>query len=547
MTAIVTRIKPNLYKDSVALMRVAEKLLTDPAISRATLVMATPANKDILQEAGLLSSEADGAAPSDLIVVIEGEDNAAITAAFALVDTSLQGGSQAGGSAVQEVTPKTLGMALTERVAADNTHLAAANLVQISVPGAYAGAEALKALKAGLNVFLFSDNVPLEQERAIKQLAQARGLLVMGPDCGTAIISGVPLGFANVVRRGSIGLIGASGTGLQEISSQIHVMGAGVSHAIGTGGRDVKAEIGGITMLMALDLLAADADTKVIGMVSKPPAPEVMARVIERAGQAGKPVVVVFLGGAAMAVPDNVTQTDTLYACAAACVAAAHAGESAGEPAGEPAVQRGSAPAPAAIAPRMAPGAALGPLPAQSATQSRDPARRWLRGLFSGGTFCTEAQVALRILGLPCWSNVPLDSARVLPGLQRSREHTMLDLGDDDFTVGKPHPMIDPSTRIARIAQEAADPETAVLLLDIVLGYAGHLDPAGALSAPIMQARTKRDLAVVAFVCGTEQDPQVRSQQEATLKAAGCLVASSSTQAVQWAAALLRPAKSHQP
>ena len=534
MTAIVTRIKPNLYKDSVALMRIAEKLLTDPAITRATLVMATAANKDILQEAGLLTTEADGAAPSDLIVVIEGGDSAAISAAFALVDVSLLGGSQAGGGAVQEVTPKTLGMALTGRAAAGNADpTVAANLMQISVPGAYAGAEALKAVKAGLNVFLFSDNVPLEQERTIKQLAQARGLLVMGPDCGTAIIGGVPLGFANVVRRGSIGLIGASGTGLQEISSQIHLMGAGVSHAIGTGGRDVKAEIGGITMLMALDLLAADADTKVIGIVSKPPAPEVMARVIERAGQAGKPVVVVFLGGAAISMPDNVQQTGTLYECAAACVAAAHAD------------QPGSGPVPsAAIAPRMAPGAALGPLPGQCAAQRRDPARRWLRGLFSGGTFCTEAQAALRTRGLPCWSNVPLDQAWMLADLQRSREHTMLDLGDDDFTVGKPHPMIDPSTRIARIAQEAADPETAVLLLDIVLGYGGHLDPAGALGAAIMQARAGRELAVVAFVCGTEQDPQVRSQQEAKLKAAGCLVAASSTQAVQWAAALLHPAMS---
>jgi hypothetical protein len=162
-----------------------------------------------------------------------------------------------------------------------------------------------------------------------------------------------------------------------------------------------------------------------------------------------------------------------------------------------------------------------------------------VRGLFSGGTFCTEAQVALKAAGIASWSNVPLDKTHALPDPNRSREHTMLDLGDDDFTVGKPHPMIDPSTRIARIAQEAADPETAVLLLDIVLGYAGHSDPAGALSEAIMQAKAGRDLPVVAFVCGTEEDPQVRSKQEQTLKAAGCLVAASSTQAASWAAALI--------
>ena len=503
MSTILTRIKPNLYKDSVALMRIAEKLLADPVITRATLVMATPANKEILQEAGLLDASASGAAPSDLIVVIESSDAAAANAAFDVVDASLQGGSQAGSSKSEEVTPRSLNMALA-------MGRNAANLVQISVPGAYAGAEALKSVRAGLNVFLFSDNVPLDQERAIKQLAQRKGVLVMGPDCGTAIIGGVPLGFANVVRRGDIGLIGASGTGLQEVTSQIHLMGAGVSHAIGTGGRDVKAEIGGITMLMALDLLAADPGTKVIGIISKPPAPAVMSEVIARAGRTGKPVVTVFLGGAPVTAPANVHQTTTLHDCAAACV-----GLAAGSVSRKPLV-----------------GPALSPMPAKGSGC-------YVRGLFSGGTFCTEAQIALQAKGIACWSNVPLDQARALADVQRSREHTLLDLGDDDFTIGKPHPMIDPSTRIARIAQEAADPETAVLLLDIVLGYAGHKDPAGALSQAIMQAKAKRDLPVVAFVCGTEQDPQVRSKQEATLKAAGCLVAASSTQAAAWAASLV--------
>jgi len=501
---IFTRIKPNLYKDSVALMRIAEKLLADPALLRATLVMATPANKDILQEAGLLNTDAGTAAPSDLIVVVECASAEIADQAFALVDTSLQGGSQVSSGPSREVAPKTIPMG--------RACLHHASMVQISVPGAYAGAEALKAVKAGLDVFLFSDNVPIAQELAIKQLARAKQVLVMGPDCGTAIIGGVPLGFANVVRRGHIGVIGASGTGLQEVTAQIHLMGAGVSHAIGTGGRDVKAEIGGITMLMALDLLANDADTKVIGIVSKPPAPEVMAQVVKRAGEAGKPVVVVFLGGAEMVLPANVRQTDTLYECAAACVAAAQPG----------------------TPPSSAPLAEMG-----STGARRGAGQKYVRGLFSGGTFCTEAQVALRSHGVACWSNVPLDKAWSLTDLSQSKEHTMLDLGDDDFTVGKPHPMIDPSTRIARIAQEAADPETAVLLLDIVLGYAGHMDPAGALSDAIRQVKAKRELAVVAFVCGTEEDPQVRSKQEQILKAAGCLVASSSTQAASWAASLV--------
>jgi succinyl-CoA synthetase alpha subunit len=503
---ISTLLKPNLYKDSVALMRIAEKLLQDPAIRRATLVMATPANKEILDEAGLLNAAASAANPSDLIIVVEADSEDAAKAAFDLVDTSLKGAAQVSGE-TREIAPRTMTMALPQ--------LGGANIAQISAPGAYAGAEALKAVKAGLNVFLFSDNVLVEQERAVKQLAQSKGLLVMGPDCGTAIIAGVPLGFANVVRRGRVGYVGASGTGLQEVTAQTHLLGEGISHAIGTGGRDVKAEIGGITMLAALDLLANDVATEVIGIVSKPPAPAVMRAVIERAGKAGKPVVVCFLGGAAISAPANVHQTNNLQDCAAACVALA----------------QGKKP----VASMPAPGKAAGGFAA---------GQKFIRGLYSGGTFCTEAQVVLRDTGITAKSNVPLDQAQSLADIHKSEGHTMIDLGDDDFTVGKPHPMIDPSTRVARIAQEAADPQTAVILLDIVLGYAGHIDPAGALVPAILAAQTQaqaqgRRLVFVAFVCGTEEDPQVRSEQEDELVEAGCLLGRSSTEAARMAAALL--------
>ena len=502
---ILTRIKPNLYKDSVALMRIAEKLLQDPTIGRATLVMATPANKEILAEAGLLNEAAAAANPSDLIVVVEGDDGAVLEGAFGTVEAALTAKAKQSGP-TQDIAPRSILMGT-----GGATGL---NLAQISVPGAYAGAEALKAIKAGLNVFLFSDNVPIEQEQAVKQLARRHGLLVMGPDCGTAIIGGVPLGFANVVRRGRIGLVGASGTGLQEVCCQIHLQGEGVSHAIGTGGRDVKAEIGGVSMLMALDLLAADPATEVIGIVSKPPAADVMRAVVERAGRAGKPVVVCFLGGAVIDAPGNLTQAGDLYECAAACVARA----------------RGS----------VLPVRAESPTP----TVAFAPGQRYLRGLFSGGTFCTEAQVALRALGIASHSNVPLVPALALARLDRAQAHTMLDLGDDDFTIGRPHPMIDPSARIGRVAQEAADPETAVILLDIVLGYAGHADPAGALHDAIVAAidtagSAGRRLVVVAFVCGTEEDPQVRSAQEATLRSAGALLAPSSTHAAALAARLV--------
>ena len=286
--AVRASIRGNLYKDSVALMRIAEQMLTGTGVHRATLLMGTEANKAILRDAGLMSAELDAARPADLMVLVEDESGEKLDAAMEIAEAGLAGNLRAveAGSA-GEVAPQSLLDALFGLTANDRPGIA-----QVSVPGPYAAAEALKALARGMDVFLFSDNVPLDQERAIKLAASQRGRLVMGPDCGTAIIGGVPLGFANVVRRGRIGLVAASGTGLQEVTCRIDALGEGVSHAIGTGGRDVTADVGGISMLAGLDLLAADADTGVIVIVSKPPAPAVSAEVLKRAAGAGKPVVV---------------------------------------------------------------------------------------------------------------------------------------------------------------------------------------------------------------------------------------------------------------
>jgi succinyl-CoA synthetase alpha subunit len=502
---IASRITPNLYKDSVALMRVAEQVLAIPGVRRATLVMGTPANKDILAEAGLLAPEVAAAGPADLVLVIDADSDATVAAASEAADrllTARNAPTDAGAGA--PVAPRSIAAAIGR--------LADARLAQISVPGPYAGAEALKAVKAGLHVFLFSDNVPVAEERAVKTLARERGLLVMGPDCGTAIIGGVPLGFANVVRRGAIGIVAASGTGLQEVTSQVHLLGGGISHAIGTGGRDVSAEVGGITMLQGLDLLAADAETRVIVIVSKPPAPAVTDRVLERLAAIGKPAVVLFIG-AELQASGAVHPVRTLFAAAEAAV-------------------------------RLAGIATPSTQAAATAPVTRAASQKYVRALFSGGTYCSEAQAVWRPLGIVPWSNVPLDKTKKLADARTSREHTVIDLGEDEFTVGRPHPMIDPATRIERIAAEAADPATAVILLDVVLGWGSHADPAGALApaigAAIAGARgAGRTLTVVAFVCGTDDDPQVRTAQEAKLVAAGALVLPSSTAAALAAARLV--------
>ena len=518
----------NLYKDSVALMRVAQGLLAMPGIQTATLQMGNPANKDILSEAGLLSDAVAGAGPSDIMVVIQATGPALAKDALQACEAALAG--QQDGQASQQgqaerVPAKNLGLGLN-RIRADGQ---AINLAQISVPGAYAAAEALKAVKQGLHVFLFSDNVPLSQEVALKNEAVRRGVLVMGPDCGTAIINGVPLGFANVVRRGQIGLVAASGTGLQEVTTQIDRLGAaqgvGVSHAIGTGGRDVYAQVGGATMLQGIELLAQDAQTQVIAIVSKPPAADVVDKVMHALHASGKPCVVAFLGSAPAPGSARIHVADTLVDCAA--IAVQLAVQSA--PRGGRRTARASRDALRSY-----------PLPAQPRFAKT---QRYLRALFSGGTYAAEAQhIWAREFGLKVWSNVAIDEAWDLPNPRRaSREHTALDLGDDAFTVGRPHPMIDQGARIERLLQEANDPAVRVVLLDVVIGWGAHADPAQDLGAAIQKAKASarkagRELAVIGFVCGTEADPQVLSAQEARLQAAGMVLAPNSASAA-WLAA----------
>ena len=498
-------IHANLYKDSVALMRVAQQLLALPDVVNASLQMGNPANKEILQEAGLLTAAVQNAGPSDIMVVVQARTADACAAAVAQARSNLAGQENPVAGAAQEaMAPRTISMGLAR--------LANANLAQISVPGAYAAAEALKAVKAGLNVFMFSDNVPLEQEIALKQEAVKRGVLVMGPDCGTAILNGVPLGFANNVRRGSIGLVAASGTGLQEVTTQIHRMGAGVSHAIGTGGRDVYAQVGGATMLQAIALLAADAATQVIAIVSKPPAPAVAEQVLQALMAAGKPAVVLFLGAALKSPARHIRVVHTLVDCAAQAVRLAKTKKT-----------------PDVVY-------AMPQKPRFAASQ------KYLRALYSGGTYASEAQILWAQQGLHVWSNVPLDKTMALANpRQASFGHTALDLGDDEFTVGRPHPMIDQAARIERLLKEAADPAVRVIVLDVVIGWGAHSNPAGELALAIVQAkkiaaRAKRHLAVIGFVCGTELDPQVLAHQEATLQNVGMVLAGNSANAA-WLAA----------
>ena len=482
------------YRDSIELMGLAAQLEGLPGVGRAAVLMGTPANREMIAAAGLAFDGLDGAAADDLLIVVAAEDGEAADDALARAGDLLAAGAPAVGTAAgaAPMAPPSLGHAIAA--------LSTANLALVSTPGPFAAAEAFKALKRGLNVFLFSDNVSLEHENELKALASARGLLVMGPDCGAAIVGGVPLGFANAVRRGSIGLVAASGTGLQQVTCLIDRLGGGISHALGVGGRDLSAAVGAASTLRALDLLGADPGTERIVLISKPPSPAVAERVLAAAVATGKPVVACFVGGSSIAARPSVTLAATLED-------AAHLAIESPLPEGKETRAEGSGD-----------GAPAG---------SR---KGHVRGLFAGGTFAYEAAWLLsQSLG---------DVAHVEHGEPGDLTgHAVVDLGGDAFTVGRALPMIDPRPRADWIAATARDSSVGVLLLDVVLGYGAHPDPAGALLPTLAEARAA-GIALVASVCGTAADPQRLPDQEAKLRDVGVTVAPSSSAAARLAAHL---------
>jgi succinyl-CoA synthetase alpha subunit len=370
-----------------------------------------------------------------------------------------------------------------------------ANIAIVSVPGPYAASEARQALALGLHVFLFSDNVSLEDEIQLKHAAREQGLLVMGPDCGTAILNGVGLGFANVLRRGRVGLIGASGTGIQEVSCLLDRAGEGVSHAIGTGGRDLHEAVGGVATLQALELLESDPGTEVMVLISKPPAPVVAERVLQRASRTGKRVVACLLGGAlsprqGVDLAGNLEEAARLAASASTERARVRMDD----------------------IPRVA----------------WETGQRQVRGLFCGGTLREEAKLVL-----------------AAPG--RAVDHELIDFGDDQYTRGRAHPMIDPTLRNQALLETASDPRVAIVLLDVILGFGAHPDPAAAIAPTVREVRRRaaaegREIAVLAHVVGTDRDPQALPRQEATLREAGAHVLASNYAAALAARELLEGA-----
>jgi FdrA protein len=468
-------------------MQISSALAATPGVQQALVAMATPVNLELLSDMDIEAPPTAG--PNDLMVAFVSADEGAITDVLERLERELAGGGAA--------APTTSDAVVAPRITATAARAVTGGLALISTPGRYAFVEAMDALDAGLSALVFSDNVPIDQEVRLKAHASRRGLLVMGPDCGTAVVAGVGLGFANVVRPGPVGVVAASGTGAQQVMALLAAAGVGISHCLGVGGRDLSEEVGAASTHAALDALDADPTTKLIVVLSKPPAPRVADEVRAHADRLTTPVVVAPLGPNA---PDLTAAVEQV-------------------------LQHLNAPVPAWLAwtpptVRMGPGG-------------------WLRGLYSGGTLCIEASV-IAAAGLgTVRSNAPLRPEWTVS--TGTDGHVVLDLGADEYTLGRPHPMLDLGPRLAMLEREAADPRTAVLLLDVVLGHGAHPDPSADL-APAIRAALQRPepLSVVVALVGTPDDPQGLTRQASALCDAGAEVYLSNATAARRATTVAR-------
>jgi len=500
---VVTR--RGVYRDSITLLRVSQDVQKVAGVRQAAVVMATPLNKRVLADIGFTGPEVKGATTDDMIVAIEAEGEASLKEGLSETEKLLS--SSGAGPAAQRAS-SSMTDALEE--SPDS------NLAVISVPGAYAKHEAMVAIGAGLNAFVFSSNVPRDDERELKEMASKRDLLVMGPDCGTAIINHVVLGFGNAIRPGPIGIVSASGTGLQEVSTLIHKNGLGISQAIGTGGGDLSDVVGGITTRQALRLLQEDRDTKAIVVISKPPGEKTMKSLLSTIRKSKKPVVINLLG--AEDAPSRLGKHRWVRTLGEAAETACK-------------IVGGSA--------KHAIDSDMSKVAFAEASKLSE-SQKYVRGLYAGGTLCYEAQVVLGPKLGPIYSNAPLDKRYTIAGT-KSRGNTCIDMGAEEFVVGRAHPMMDFTLRKLRIREETKDPTTAVLLLDVELGLGSNPDPAGELAPAIAEAkslaaREKRHLCVVASVVGTEGDFQDYSKQSKRLADEGVVLASSNAEAAELSA-----------
>ncbi|MBO5570250.1 MAG: acyl-CoA synthetase FdrA [Clostridia bacterium] len=506
-------IKENLFLDSVFSMTAAKELKKIEGVRRATLVMGTDLNKTVLAELGALSPEAQAAGPNTLIIALDVDEEGLEQAAEKRLEELLAGSKENNSDDKK-----------TEYKSSDAAYdaIPETNLVVISVAGEYAGEEARKALEHGANVFIFSDNVPLEDEVELKQLARDKGLLVMGPGCGTAVIGGVSVGMMSKVSRGRIGIVAASGSGLQEVAVLVDRAGEGISQAIGTGGRDLSKEVGGITMLQGIEYLKNDPETDVIVLISKPPHPETAEKICRTVSETKKPSVVYFLGGDRSEVEAYGLYSAASLEDAAMIAVALEKKQALSQDDFQDSIEK------------------IYQAQASEEAAKISASQKYLRGLFCGGTHSEEAVLLLKKMVPELRSNIAFGGAIPLDDPQKSEGHCLVDLGDEVFTRGRPHPVIDPSVMIDRLIADGTDPETAVILFDLLLGHGCHEDPVGVILDALKEIRSKSEaegchICIVCDLCGSDKEPQNYSAQKKALEELGVIVFNSNSRAAIFA------------
>lgn len=504
MLQVHSIIMPNTYRDSVFLMKLSSQAKAESGAEQISAMMGTPRNKELFVQSGLATPEVEAAGPDDLVIAVRAEANL-IAKAEETVNRLLTEAAPKKGASRGEEHPHDLSQA----TAVDPD----LNLAIISVAGDYARYEAAKAVNAGMDVMLYSDNISLEDEIALKKQAMRKGVLVMGPDCGTAIIDGVPLAFANKVSRGPVGIVGASGTGLQEVICLLERMGVGVSQAYGTGGRDLKDDVGALTAIAALHRLEKDKETEVIVLLGKPPGDATRAKLAEILPKLGKKVFVHYLGAKDHALEEKAGLTSAENLTDLAVLVAKYAN------------------------PKAEVSSVIKETPVPSSAR-----KGYLRGLFGGGTLCQEAaEIAAGILDGEKYANLKVEGFKSIGASEKSKGHSFWDFGDDVFTVGRPHPMMAPELKMEHMVEELCDPDVSVVLTDMVIGYGAHQDQAGEFLRALETAKKRNKAAtdatvIVASVCGTDSDSPSRKDQAAVLEKAGVIVCGSNAQAATLAA-----------
>lgn len=526
MTVVKNLVKKSFFRDSLQLMRLSEEVKKFPGILDAAVLMATDTNKEILQKLGLLTSEGEKASKDDMILAVKAEDESAADEALKKIEDMLM---KVPTAAVPEAERICYSVDSALEAMPD------ANFAIVSVPGEYAKDVVMDLLKRDIHVHVFSDHVPIKDEVEMKKFASERGLLVLGPGAGTSIINGKAIAFANVVRRGNVGIVAAAGTGLQEVSVLLDRIGLGVSQALGIGGNDVKKEVGGIMAIDCIRALEADRKTKLIMVVAKPPDREVMRKITKViTEETTKPFVICFQSLREYKPPKKLARrVKAVRGLHAAVIQAVKLSK-------PKAVQK--AHKRISMKPRELRALAM------KLSKKLKSTQKYIRALYTGGTLMYEAMLIYRELIGNVYSNAPLSSKYKLPDPHKSLKHSVIDLGEEEFTAGRPHPMIDPTIRKLRLIEEAKDPSVAVILMDFMLGYGSHEDPAGAMIDSIEEAtriaeEDGRNLIILGHVCGTRKDPQSLVEQERKLKKIGVQLFPSNALAVIASALIVKRGK----